>query len=166
MIPTVFMAVVRGWSDLGIEFREVLMFLITMGLLCLMILMLQSSHVQSVVNSKSRCYRERQISKKGGTYFVEAKNENMEPMYKIGYDFNTKTRTVSCTCTPGTTVNQFKDIKVYDLKTKTINRVSQNCNCKNSITAVIPEYSGYPDLVRFMNSNENDTSFFKLGQSS
>lgn len=143
------------------DWKEICLFIITLGLIGLIIVLFYYSSIQKEVNSKSRCVRERRKGQQGGIYLVEARNEYSDPLYTVSYDLGSKKFDVNCACKPGNTVNHFTDIKVYDQRNPAspIRKIpDQICQCDRLVEPITTYYDGFPDLLRFMNNN--DTSFF------
>lgn len=146
----------------SIDLREVFLFVVTMSMIILLIVLFHYSSIQRYVKQNSRCVREKIKGRKQGTYQVSALNENNEPLYKVTYNPAAKQYQLDCACEKGSVVNQFNDIKVYDLRdvqnpVKVIN--NQTCYCDKFVEPLQNTYyTGYPDLIRFM--NYGDESFF------
>lgn len=158
--------IVYDVKEMGIEFKEVFLFSITLAIVCLIIVLFHYSNIQKEVNKKSRCMRERRIGSRNGVYSVEARNEFNDPLYKVSYDLGAKTFNVNCSCKTGNVVNNFSDLKVYDMRNPTdpIRTIpKQTCQCDRLVEPTTVYYDGYPDLIRFMNNN--DTSFFTTDRS-
>jgi hypothetical protein len=146
-----------------VDMKEILLFLLFMGMMLLIIVMFHYSAVNNEITLTSRCVREKQKGRKSGSYFIQAMNEKNEPLYKVTYRPKAKEYKVDCACTPGSVANTFNQIKVYDMRSpnapvKYID--SQNCYCDAVVEPTgNTYYAGYPDLLRFMYNG--DTSFFK-----
>jgi hypothetical protein len=94
-----------------------------------------------------------------GAYTVTATDGENNPMYKISYDLAKKQNTVQCACTEGSVANSFRNINVYNLKTKNTEKIQEKyCNCNVDFSSTSVYFTGHPGLVRFMNSG--DDSFF------
>lgn len=143
-------------------FRELLLFIIIIVVVVLAIKLIQSTIVQKYIRETSRCYRARNNNQLNGVYTVYAKNEKNEQIYKVSYDMNAKSYNLECACEQGNVVNKFSDIKVYDLKDTSgypLRTIPEKiCPCSKMVEPQRVYYSGYPDLIRFMNTE--DTSFF------
>jgi hypothetical protein len=140
--------------------KEILLFLITIGLLTLLIIMFQTQSVHAEVSKSSRCIRERRIGKRGGVYSVEAQNEFNDPLYTVSYDLGAKKYDLKCACSPGNVANTFSNIKVYDMRNNKASIISSHtCHCDKFIEPSRVYYTGYNEIVRFMNNN--DKSFFE-----
>lgn len=148
------------WKSFGIENKEIMLFLITIGLLTLIVIMFQSQSVQYEVNKNSRCIRERNIGRRGGVFTVEAQNEYNDPLYSVSYDLGAKKYDLKCACPSGNIANTFTNIKVYDLRNNKASVISsKTCHCDRLVEPSRTYYTGYSDIVRFMNNN--DKSFFE-----
>jgi hypothetical protein len=152
------------WSVIATLFKdpkEIFLFVVTLSMITLIIVLFYYSSIQKEVNKNSRCIREKRSGQVGGTYVVEARNEYNDPLYKVAYNLSAKKYDLSCSCKPGDVVNHFTDIKVYDMRNpkNPVRKIpDQMCSCDRMVEPVTTYYDGYPDLLRFMNSN--DTSFF------
>jgi hypothetical protein len=152
-----------GFGDMfrGVTFKEITLFLVTMSFTLLIVILFHYSSIQKVVKQKSRCLRERSSGQTNGIFSVQAKNEFNDRLYDITYNMQNKTYDVGCACATGETINHFRDIKVYDVRNPTnpIRNVPDKvCYCDKLVEPQRTYYSGYPDLLRFMNSG--DDSFF------
>lgn len=142
--------------------KEVFLFIVTMGMLTLLIVLFHYSSVSSYVKNNSRCIRERSKGEKSGTYMIQATNEKNEPLYKVTYTPSAKKYQVDCACESGTVMNKFDDIKVYDVRNfdNPVQKINnQICYCNKMVEPKSTTYfTGYPDLLRFMYNG--DASFF------
>lgn len=151
-----------SWIKSEFTFQEVFLFLVVAGITVILGMLIHYSIIQRQVNKSSRCLREKQQGRTSGIYSLLAKNEKNEPLYKVSYNLGTREYNVECACKKGEVLNHFRQIKVYDMKdmsgnpTKSIE--DKRCYCESLSEPVRTYYSGYPDLIRFM--NENDTNFF------
>lgn len=138
---------------------EFFTFLMLISLFIILVTFFHYSGVQRYVKKNSRCLMERQKNSMSGIYTVTANNRENKPLYKVSYDLTGKEYTVECACKEGKYTNQFNSINVYDLKRQLSDTIDKKlCQCSESLNTDRVYYSGYPGLVRFMNTG--DTSFF------
>ena len=129
--------------------------------------------VQVRVKKESRCLREKNSIKSNGIYVATAANKHNDPLYKVGYNMAAKSYSVECACKEGNVANTFPNINVYNLSTQTVQQIDQKlCSCEKQYLAPTDSvyFSGYPGVVRFMNSaaskngakalQTSDVSFF------
>lgn len=141
---------------------EILLYVATVIIIIIIVRLFHYNAIERKVKQTSRCLREKTKGSRSGQYSVFASNDKNEKMYKVIYDMNSKSYAVECDCEEGSTVNQFRNIPVYDLRDlsnphKTIS--SKVCQCTNDVvTGSRTYYSGYPGLIRYM--NYKDSSFF------
>lgn len=144
------------------SWQEVCLFLVVSSIIVILGMLIHNTVIQKQVTKSSRCLREKQNGRTSGIYSILAKNEKNEPLYKVNYNLASREYDVECACNKGEVLNHFRQIKVYDMKdisgnpTKTIE--DKRCYCENLAEPARTYYTGYPDLIRYM--NENDTSFF------
>lgn len=141
-------------------FKEILFFTVMMTLLILGVRLFHYTYVRKRVKEDSRCLRNKRMSS-GNSYVVKAVTATNDPMYKITYNLGAKQYLLECDCEGGDVVNEFSNIKVYDMRDpyKKERTIKKFCWCKNDIsTGQNAYYTGHPPLVRFM--KEGDTSFF------
>lgn len=141
---------------------EFLTFSVIFLLLFLLATLFHNNSIQAAVRKNSRCLRAKEIGRTGGQYVVKAHNKNNQDLYQVGYDLTTKETTLQCACPEGKVANTFRDIPMYNLRTKTSQTVKEKlCGCDQSYynAGESVYYSGYPGVVSFMNSG--DTTFFK-----
>lgn len=141
---------------------EFLVFVVLIGLFFLLLVFFHYSGIQRAVKKNSRCYQEKRQTRTDGVYSVTATNGRNEPMYKVSYDIGKKRNVLECACPEGDVSNTFTDINMYNLKTKSVDKVSEKyCNCTTDVYTPGESvyFTGHPGLVRFMSSQ--DTSFFK-----
>lgn len=148
--------------QISIDFKELFLFFVTMSMIILLVVLFHYSSIQRYIKHNSRCVREKLKGRKQGTYVVHAMNENNEELYKITYNPAAKQYQFDCSCEKGTVVNQFNDVKVYDLRDfeNPVKHLSnQTCYCDKYVEPRHNTYyTGYPDLIRFM--EYGDASFF------
>lgn len=144
------------------DITEIVLYIAIVVIIVILIRLFHYNSIQRKVVTTSRCLREKTQGKRNGIYSVTATNYRNDPLYKVHYDLNAKSYAVECACKEGQTVNNFRDIPVYDLRdpanpNKTIgNKV---CQCDGLLTSnPRTYYNGYPGVVRYMNNK--DTSFF------
>ena len=146
----------------SVDFKEVFLFVVTMSMIILLIVLFHYSSIQTYVKNNSRCVKEKTKGRKQGSYVVNALNENNEPLYKVTYNPSAKQYQLDCACEKGSVVNQFSGIKVYDMRDSqnpVKNIDNQTCYCDKFVEPrQNTYYTGYPDLIRFM--NYGDTAFF------
>lgn len=146
------------------SFYEFFTFAMLVTLFVLLIIFFHYSSIQRTVKKTSRCLKDRQKNSVSGIYTVTATNSRREPMFKVAYNLSGKQQSVQCACPEGKFTNTFTDIKVYNLKNNTVDTIPEKfCQCDTDVQPDDPSrvyYAGYPGLVRFMNSNGSDTSFF------
>lgn len=143
----------------SVPLKEVLVFSVMMTLIILSVRLFHYTYVRKMVK-ESRCLRNKQMSA-GNSYVVKAVTANNQPMYKITYNLGAKQYLLECNCESGDVVNEFPNIKVYDMRDpyKKERTIKKFCWCKNDVsTGQTPYYTGHPPLVRFM--KEGDASFF------
>lgn len=143
------------------SFTELLIYLLLWTLIFVLAVLLHYTSIQQAVRRDSRCLRAKQLGRAGGQYTVQASNKTNQPLYQVGYDLTAKEFTLNCACKEGKVVNTFRNIPVYNMKTQSSDTVKEKlCACDqlyfNSGDSVY--YSGYPGLVSFMNSG--DQNFF------
>jgi hypothetical protein len=142
---------------------EFIVFLIIVLLFFLVIALFHHSSIQKLVRKTSRCLADKSKYRVAGKYTVTATTAKNEPLYTVGYDFNAKTTSVECACKEGETVNTFRNIDTYNLRTRQPEMISQKaCSCDSFLLEPGQKvyYNGYPGLVRYMNSG--DTTFFDV----
>jgi hypothetical protein len=131
--------------------------------------------IQMKVKNESACYRDKRLSTSDGSYYATATNQNNEALYKVGYNFGQKSYSVDCACTPGSVANTFPTVDVFNLNTQAVQTIeSKMCSCDKQLynpTSDSIYFSGYPGIVRFMNTAslyknttekqaKSDTTFF------
>lgn len=145
-----------------IDWMEIMLFAVVVGIVVLLGMLIQNTIVQRRVSKTSRCLREKQQGRTSGIYSVLAKNEKNDPLFKVSYNFASREYNVECACKQGDVLNHFRSIKVYDMKDTSGNPTKvvedKRCYCDSLAEPARTYYTGYPDLIRYM--NENDTSFF------
>lgn len=141
---------------------EILLYVATIIILIILIRLFHYNSIERKVKKTSRCLREQTKGSRSGEYTVFASNDQNKKMYKVTYDMNAKAYAVDCNCDSGTTVNNFRNIPVYDLRDLTNPHKSISskvCQCAEDLTTnTRTYYSGYPGLIRYM--NYKDSSFF------
>lgn len=153
--PDIF-SVFDTFSQLGFEWKEIFLFTVMLSVICLIIVMVQTSAIQRDVNSRSRCVRERNIGRLGTVYKVQALTNTNEPLFSISYDMNSRVRKVTPTCTKSSNttgvMNQFNNIRMYDLMARNVveDGSSGNIYCDKDYNNSEIHYTGHPDLLRFM----------------
>jgi hypothetical protein len=140
--------------------KEFMLFITMIVLIFIMIAMFHYSSIWSQVNRESRCVREKaKGTRDGNIYTVTAMNEYNDPLYKVSYDLKAKSYNLSCECPKGNVVNNFNDVKVFDLRNRTARTLpSYTCQCDKFVEPSTTYFDGNPGVVRFMESN--DVSFF------
>lgn len=145
------------------DIAEVFLYLAVVTVIVILIRLFHYNSVERKVKLTSRCLRELTTGQRSGSYYVTASNQYNYPMYKVTYDMNAKSYTLDCACKQGNVVNNFQNIPVYDMRdpSNPIKNVSSKiCQCENELTTNSRVYyTGYPGLIRFMNSK--DPSFFE-----
>jgi hypothetical protein len=131
--------------------------------------------VQLRVKNNSQCYKDRNAAKSTDIYTVTATNQNRDPLYKVNYSFGAKSYDVQCACKEGPVANTFPNIDVYNIGTQTVQTIDNKmCSCDTQLYNPASDtmyFSGYPGLVRFMNTAslytdpstkqaKSDTTFF------
>lgn len=155
------MPVWESLKDLQPNTKELIFFIVFVVLLVILSMLIHYHFIQKRVQKESRCLRERKKFSAGGVYTVQAYNPMNLPLYRVDYDFTTKENKVSCDCKKGNTVNNFANVKYYDLKNN--EPKSQDnllCYCDKSYDS--PDsttyFKGHPGLIRYM--QHDDTRFF------
>jgi len=142
--------------------HELLTFFVMLILLLLLLILYHYTTIQAQVRLKSRCYKEKQKAVLGGKYVVVASNKYNDPIYRVTYDMANKQNTVECACNPGEFGITIPNINTFYIRTKRTYPIKDKvCSCDKLIYEAGDNiyYSGYPDLVRYM-QNPRDTSFF------
>lgn len=140
---------------------EFITFVVLMSVLFLMVVFFHYSAIQKQVKMTSRCYSAKQKALVGGKYLVTANNQQNQPVYRVGYDLGAKSYTVDCACNPGNTPVTIPSIKVFNMRSMNDDYVKDKiCQCDQYVYNPGDQlnYSGYPAIVRYMNTN--DASFF------
>lgn len=136
-------------------------FCVLVILIYILVLFFHHNSIQRQVKKYSRCYKNKMKKQVSGTYVVTATDGEKNPLYRVAYDIAKKQNTVECACPEGTVANTFRDIKVYNLKTKETDTIPEkycHCNFAGDTPSASVYFTGHPGLVRFMNSG--DDSFF------
>lgn len=139
---------------------EIATFFITSIIFVFVAILYHYSNIQQQVRLTSRCYKEKQKATMGGKYMVTANDKDRNPLYTVAYDMGAKQYAVNCACTPGTVTVQMPAFPVYDMKinqTRYMDR--QLCQCASDVDTSKIFYTGYPDLIRYM-QDDNQTQFF------
>lgn len=133
------------------------------------------NNIQLRVKKESACYRDKTTTTQNGVFYATATNQHRDPMYKVGYNFGAKTFSVDCACAEGTVANTFPKVDVFNLSTQQVQTIdSQMCSCDKQLynpTTDTVYFTGYPGVVRFMNTASlyssgsdkqklSDTTFF------
>ena len=121
----------------------------------------QYNTVETKIIQTSRCYKDKQSIKAGGIQFASATNARNEPLYTIGYNLSGKQTSLECACNKGDIMNTFTNIPVYDLSNNSITKnTTKQCSCDSDLLTASPNvyYSGYPSIVKFMNSASSSTA--------
>lgn len=112
------------------------------------------------------------INSEGSYYYINAKDNNNNYLYDIRYDKTTKKSYIDCKCPEGNAINNFKNIKIFDIhatnEQKNVNK-NKSCNCDktytvNPLTNNNIYYSGDQFLVDYMENNNNlstNTHYFQ-----
>ena len=140
---------------------EFITFVVLIGVLFLLIAFFHYSAIQKQVKLTSRCYAAKQKALVGGKYMITANNGQGKPVYRVGYDLGAKSYTVDCACTPGDVAVTVPSIKVFNQRSMATEDVKDKiCQCSEYVYNPGDRltYSGYPELVRYMNTD--DPSFF------
>lgn len=143
--------------------KEFIYVLCIVLLLCVGVLLIHNIYINGRVKHMSRCKRDRDIGRRGGKFSVTATSAGNTPLFKTEYDLYARQSSLSCACPEGTVGNTFRNIPLYSLSTSTPTMVSEkNCACDREYAASSGQiyYNGWPGLVRYMNSDGKDTSFF------
>lgn len=138
-----------------------MVFLILVSFMFILIIFFHHSSVQRYVKKHSRCYKNKVKKSASGVYMVTATDGQKNPLYTVSYDLAKKENKLECACPEGTVTNAFRDIKVYNLRTKSTDTIKDkycNCNFAGDAPSTSVYFTGHPGLVRFMNSG--DDSFF------
>ena len=146
---------------MGRFFLHTALFFVTLALIFFVAYMGHYSIIQSEVRSRSRCLRAKQSYAAGGQYDVKAIDDQGTGLYKSTYDLAKKQVATECACPKGDTINHFKGVKMYDLKTASSRKIDDlMCNCDMAYDTVGADvfYDGHPGLVRYMQNS--DESFF------
>ena len=162
---------ISWWWPAG--WHEILIFVIAVIITYWIYTIYRFNQVESKVVTESRCYANNHALKSGNIQFVTATNARNAPLYKLSYNLASKQTNLDCACGSGTTINKFNNIPVYDLSTNRVSRTATlQCSCDTDLLSASPNiyYTGYPGLVKFMNTasistNPNDdpnidTSYF------
>lgn len=142
-------------------FPEVFSFLALLVVIFLLVALFHYNAIQRQVKKTSRCYQAKQKALVGGKYIVTASNAQNVPIYNVGYDIGARQYSVECACPQGNIPNTIPEVKVYNMQSKRDDYVRDKiCNCDKYVYSAGDPiyYSGYPDLLRYMNSG--DTTFF------
>lgn len=91
----------------------------------------------------------------GGVYVINAKDDANNNLYSIKYDMVTNKPSIDCKCTPGTYMNTFKNIKIYDPDKEETIGINNNCSCDKTyeLNANNHYYNGEPFLLKYMYDN-------------
>lgn len=139
-----------------------LLYTVAMTILILITYLIHYHMIQGEVRRTSRCLRLKDRHSAGGTYTLDALNENSDRLYNISYNLKAKTSTIDCACPAGDIVNHFKDIPYYDMKEQQTRYVDDKmCSCDSMYDDPRDQvfFEGAPGLVRYMH-NIDDVSFF------
>jgi len=140
---------------------ELIFFIVFVVLLVILSVMIHYHFIQKRVQTESRCMRERKKFTSGGVYSVQAYNPLNLPLYRVDYDFTTKSNKLSCDCAKGETVNNFTDVKYYDLKNNESKKQDNLlCYCDKAYDSpdATTYFKGHPGLIRYM--QHGDARFF------
>jgi len=143
---------IRWWLP---SWQEFLIFIIAAGLTYWLITIYQYNVIENKVVQTSRCYKSNHALKDGTVQYVTATNARNSPLYTVSYNIPAKQTTIDCACKSGTTVNTFTNIPIYDFTANNVSILTEKqCQCDTPLLASSPNvyYTGYPDLVRFMNT--------------
>jgi len=145
----------------GITPKDVILYFIIFAIIIFIIFLFQYNSIQREVRA-GRCYKMNDSGSMLGTYNVTAKNNRNEDLYKVEYNLDARSYSLSCACKPGDSVNNFRNIKVFDIQqTPAAERtVEKSCQCEKPLLGVdnTVYYSGYPGVARYM--RDGDSSFF------
>lgn len=137
------------------------LFFVSLLLLFFIIYMIHYSIIQKEVRKRSRCLRAKHSYAAGGQYEMKAVHEDGTDLYKLSYNMPKKEVKHECICPEGDTINTFKDIKYYDLKTASDRKIEKMmCHCDKAYDNISDDifYDGHPGLVRYQQNS--DGSFF------
>ena len=139
---------------------EIVLFILFCAIITMWGMLIHYSGIRRVV-VRSRCAAEKRKYQSGSIHSVASFDVYNKPLYRVDYDFNSKTYNHSCQCSGGNNVNTF-NIPVYDMKMNKTATVDKFCSCDNQYDVKDPSnpiyFKGDPGLVRFMNSA--DTTVF------
>ena len=142
-------------------FKELALFILAIFLTYWVIQIYQYNNVETKIVKESRCYRDKHAVKAGGTEYVTATNAQNLPLYRVGYNLSGKQMTLECACNQGDIVNTFKNIPVYNLSNNSISRGNEKqCNCDSDLLSESQNiyFTGYPGIVKFMNTAAGSSS--------
>jgi hypothetical protein len=158
-----FLEKLREWlrSALPSSWLEGLLFVTVVGIIMLVVQLYRYASIQQQARAESRCYKARKAFRKNRIYTVNAMNGMDVPLYKLTYNVGGRDVTFDCACPSGKTANRFKDVPVYDMKSNERRTLEKTCLCDKDYTSRNEPvyYQGYPGLIRFMSSG--DEQFFK-----
>lgn len=140
---------------------EVITFVVLMTVLFLMVMFFHYSAIQKQVKKSSRCYATKQKAVVGGKYMITANNTQNKPVFRVGYDLGAKMYNVDCACNPGNVPVTIPSIKAFNMRSMEDDYIKDKiCQCDEYVYGAGDRlnYTGYPDIVRYMNTN--DASFF------
>lgn len=153
---------------------EVILYVVVLFVIYLFGALMYYNNIQMRVKRESACYRDKTSATQNGVFYATATNQNRDPLYKVGYNFGAKTFSVDCACTEGSVANTFPSVDVFNLSTQQVQTIdSQMCSCEKQLynpTTDTIYFTGYPGVVRFMNTASlysgsdkqklSDTTFF------
>ena len=99
------------------------------------------------------------LNTKGGYYYVYANDSQNNKLFNIQYDKTNNEPNAVCACNPGTYINKFEGIKLYDINNKQITSTNLQCSCDKVYHNPVVDspndyyYSGEPFLLKFMYDN-------------
>jgi hypothetical protein len=88
------------------------------------------------------------------------KNNKMEKMYKIKYDFEKRNTHIICDCKKGGIINKFDDISVFDLQNNANVLLNKNCLCDKLYDKDDTYIYGNKHIKRYMITD--DDSYFYM----
>jgi len=138
------------------SFNEALLYIVVALLLYIFGSLMYYNNIQLRVKQTSQCYKDKNSVTNNGSYYATAVNQNNDKLYNVNYDFGAKSYTIDCACNPGDVINTFPAFDIYNLATQKVNTVDHKlCSCDKQLYTLGSDsvyYTGYPGIVRFMNT--------------
>lgn len=134
-------------------------------LVFLLFVLFYNHSIERDVRKNSRCKRERDLGKVGGTYIVQAMNASRDPLYKVSYDLTGKQTRLECACKPGDVGNTFRNIPLFNMGSRKTDIIeTKHCGCEVAYDQPGSSvyYEGYPSLVSHMRTSGRDETFFEM----